>query len=189
MFLAILAIPFVALATEGHGAEGSHAGLDGATVKTIIYQFINIGLLIGGLIYFLRKSVKEFFASKKSAFIAEAEKAQSARLAAEQEHMQIQVRLNKLESTADESLSRARAEAAEMRNQMIAEAQALSKRIREEAHLSAQLEIERAKNHLREQMIKEAVESSRQQMNTKVSVDDHKRLQGEFINNIQAVPR
>lgn len=171
-------------------ADAHHGGgLDAATIKTIVYQTINVGILVGALIYFLRKPTREFFAEKRASYLKEAQKAEAARRAAEEERQQIKARLHKLEVTADESISRARAEAAEMRNQMIAAAQALSQRIKEEARLSAILEVEKAKRNLREQMISEAIEAARQQMGTKVSVADHARLEGEFISNIQAVPR
>ena len=102
-------------------------------------------------------------------------------------HIQIKVRLTKLASTAEESVTRARAEAADMKAQLISDAQALSSRIREEAMLSAKFEVEKAKNQLRAQMIKESIDLSRQQMSSKVSTEDHQRLQGEFITNIRGV--
>jgi F-type H+-transporting ATPase subunit b len=186
MFIAaVLATPLMVLAAEGHGGEHV-VGLDEQTLKTIVYQIINVGALIAGLIYFLRKPTREFFKSKKETFVATARKSQEARQAAENERMQIQVRLNKLESTTEESLGRAKAEAAEMRTQMLVEAESISRRIREEANSAARLEVERAKNYLREQMIIDATALSRTQMQ-KVTTEDHQRLQGAFIDNIQAV--
>ncbi len=177
----IIALPAMAMAAEGHSA-----GLDEKTIKTIVFQAINVGVLIAGLVYFLKKPTREFFKNKKETFVAAARKSLEARQTAENEKMQIQVRLNKLESTADESLSRAKAEAADMRTQMLAEAETISKRIRQEANSAARLEVERAKNHLREQMIADATTLSRGQMQ-KVTTEDHQRLQGAFIDNIQAV--
>ena len=141
------------------------------------------------MVYLLKAKVKKYFVDKKAEYVAAAEKSMSARKQAEEEHLQIKVQLNKLESTSDESISRAKAEAAEMKSQMLAEAQAISKRIREEAAATARLEVERAKVRLREELIAEAFVIAEAQMNSKVSKDDHARLQGEFINNIQAVQR
>ncbi len=185
----VLLFSIAALANEG-AAHGEHsAGLDEHTIKTIIYQAINVGALVVGLIYFLRVPVQKFFSVKKAEYVSAANKAQEARKAAEDEHMQIKVRLNKLESTADESVSRAKAEAAEMKNQLIAEANAISKRLREEAIAAAKLEVEKAKNSLREELIKESFALAKESLESKVSTEDHSRLQGEFINNIQAVQR
>lgn len=188
--LVVLAVRVV-FANEGggHGEAHHDEGLTDAVLKTVIYQAINVGLIIVGLVYFLRAKVRQFFVDKKATYVAAAEKAKVARQAAEDERMQIQVQLNKLISTADESVSRAKTEAADMKLQLLAEAQALSKRIREEAAATARLEVEKARNHLREELLKESFSIAQSQMNSKVSSDDHARLQGEFINNIQAVQR
>jgi F-type H+-transporting ATPase subunit b len=167
------------------GGSGGH-GLDEHAIKTIIYQAINVFVLFGGLIYFLKKPVQQHFKQKKESFIASASKAESARAAAESEHMQIQVKLTKLQNTADESISRAKAEAASVRNQMVAEAEAVSKRIKDEAAVAAKLEYEKAKARIRDLMLQEAIEASRAQLSSKVSNEDHARLQGNFINNMQA---
>jgi F-type H+-transporting ATPase subunit b len=171
-----------------HGSHGGHgAGLDEHTLKTIMYQAINVGILVVALIYFLKDGVRQYFKDKQTSYLAAAEKAQAVRRQAEQSHMEIKVQLTKLESTADESISRARAEAADLRNQMVAEAQAMSKRIREEAEAAARLEVERAQNALRVQMIQEASKLAEQTFKEKVSGEDHRRLQGDFIQNIEAV--
>jgi len=168
-------------------SESAHGGHEEIPVKTIIYQTINVTIMFAALFYFLKNPVKDFFKQKKDLFLSFAERAQSQRQAAEEQHQEIKVKLTKLESTADESISRAKAEAADLKKQLIDEANSLSKRIKTEAETTAKLEIEKAKNHLREEMIKEATALARNQMSTKVSTEDHKRLQGEFIESIQAV--
>lgn len=171
-----------------HGAGAEH-GLQGQTLKTVIYQAINIIIIFAALIYFMKKPLSDFFKNKRQAFLHEAEKASVAKKAAEVEQANLKSRLSKLENTAAESASRARAEAADMKNAIIKEAQVLSEKIKNEASGAAKLEIEKAKNQLKEQMIKEAMELSRSQLAQKVSREDHLRLQGEFLSNIQAVEK
>jgi F-type H+-transporting ATPase subunit b len=160
---------------------------DEVPVKTIIYQLINVTILFSGLFYYLKNPIKQMFKEKKETFVAFAEKAKQARVAAEQEHMDIQVRLTKLESTAEESILRAKAEAADMKQQLIAEANEVSRRIRQDSEAAVRLEIEKAKVTLREKMIRQATQMARNQMDSKVSQEDHKRLQGDFIESIKAV--
>ena len=182
--LTLLAGIVAAASEAGHG--GGH-GLDQQQIKTILYQTFNFTVLVIGMIYYLKDPVKAHFKEKKSSYVAASQKANNAKNQAEKEQMDIQVRLNRLESTADESISRARAEAADMKNQLIAEAQVVSKKIREEAESAARIEIEKAKIQLREQLLADSILMARNQMQNKVSAEDHKRLQGEFINNIQVV--
>lgn len=181
----LMTISLSALAQE----HGAHGDANTIPVKLVTYQTINVVMMVAALIYFLREPVRKYFAEKKNLFLSSAQKAEAARKAAEDERQKIQVRLSKLESTADESVARARAEAADMKKQLIAEAEALSKRIREEAHESARLEVEKAKNHLREALIKEALEMAKAQVSSKLTADDHQRLQSDFISHIQAVQK
>lgn len=182
----IMTVSLAALAAEEHGAHGEALAIP---VKLVTYQTINVVIMVIGLYYFLREPVRKYFADKRATYLSAAQKAESARKAAENERMQIEVRLSKLESTADESVARARAEAADMKKQLVAEAEALSKRIRDEAQESARIEIEKAKTHLREALIKESLEIAKAQVSSKLTADDHKRLQSDFISHIQAVQK
>lgn len=172
-----------------HGAAHGEAHLDEATLQTIIYQAINVGVIIVALVYFLRKPVKEFFANKHQTFVVAAERAQLAQKKAEDERRQIEIQLQRLEQTTQESVSRAKAEATDLRNSLVAEAQALSKRIQDEGHATAVLEVEKAKNALRIQMIDEATKLAQSEIGGAVSTDDHARLNKEFIQNIEVVQR
>lgn len=172
-------------ATTGDGHGDAHA----VPTKVITYQTLNVIILVGGLIYFLRQPLRDYFREKRANFLSAASKAEAARKAAEAQRAQIQNRLDKLVTTADESIARARAEAADMKKQLVAEAESLSKRIREEAQESARLEVEKAKRQLRESLIKESLEIARTQLSTKVTAEDHKRLQTDFLSHIQAVQK
>jgi F-type H+-transporting ATPase subunit b len=180
LLIFMVTLPTVALAA-GKG--------EGVPWGTVAAQAFNVSLLFGTLFYFLRTPVKNFFANKKTNFVSAAEKSQAARKAAEAERIEIHVRLTKLESTADETISRARAEASDMKKQLIAEAKSLSEKLRQEAQVSAKLEVERAKNALRAAMIQDATKLAREEMGNKISGEDHGRLQGQFIQNIQGVQK
>jgi F-type H+-transporting ATPase subunit b len=177
-----LLISTAALAAGG-GSGDHHFPWD-----RFLYQTINVTILAAALIFFTRKGIKDHFKGRHASFVAAANKAQSVRLAAEQENQDIKARLTKLETTADESVIRARAEAAAMKQALIAEADAAAKRLAVEAASAAQLEIDKAKLKLREQLVQESLVSARAALE-KVSSDDHQRLQGQFIDNMQAVQR
>lgn len=173
-------LPALAFANSGEHHEG-------IPWETIGYQTVNVIILLGIIVYFGTKPIKEFFTNKKTQFLAAAEQSVKIRKAAEEAHDDIKVKLNKLESTADESVERAKADAADLIKQMLAEAESLAKKIKIDTESAANIEIERAKTHLREQLIQESLMMARKQLEAKVSNEDHKRLQGDFINNIQAV--
>lgn len=162
-----------------------HHGLDAATVRTIGFQVLNVSILVAGLIYLLKDRVRAYFKEKNEAFNASAKRAEQARLQAEDELTQIRSRLEKFGLTEDESLLRAQAEAADLKKQIIKEAAEASTRIREEAREAAQVEVMKAKNQIKSDLVQEAIKLARTQMAGAVSAEDHRRLQGNFISSIE----
>lgn len=182
LFTLILS-PMLAIAAGGEHHEG------GVPVKTIIYQVINVGLIVVGLIYFLKEGVRKAFKERQATYLAAAQKAEAARKAAENERAEMSQRLSHLENTASESIARARAEAVDLKKQIITEAENLSKRLKDDAAQTAHAEVMRAKKEIRESLIKQATETAKEQIEQQVSAADHERLQSNFIQNIQVVQK
>ena len=156
-------------------------------LKTLIYQSINVTLLVLGLIYFARKPVQKYFEQKRDSFLQIALKAQSAKEQAENDRIDIEVRLTKLKSTSEETLSKAKAEAAELKKQLIAEAEALSQRMKAEAQSTVRVEIERAKASLRTQMIAGAASLAEGELGKKMTPELQSQLAGDFISGLSEV--
>ena len=177
-------------ASAALGSEGGHqAGHEGVPWMTVFYQALNVTIMFGGLFYFLKDGVKAHFKGKKEEYLSAFEKADSARKNAEAEKLQIEVKLSKLDSTLDETISKAKKEAAEMKLQIIQDAKEIAQRIRDEATQSVQTEIVKAKNQLRDFLVRESIQGARKQLGSKVSSEDHQRLQSEFVAGLQVVQK
>lgn len=175
--------------TVAHAAGDSHGGGhgEGGIPEVVMYQAINVSIIAVAMFFLLRKGIVETFRAKKAEFLEAASKAEKAVKAAQHEHEEIRIKLQRLETNSEESLSRAKAEAADLRKSIIAEAELVSKRIREEAAATAKLEVERVKNQLREQMIRESIEAAKKMLEQKVGSAEQEMLQKNFTNDIQAV--
>lgn len=176
LFSALMLASNIAFAAGGHGPD----------MTIVMYQAINVFAIIVGLVYFLRLPIKTFFAAQKATYIEAASKTQAARTAAENELKNIRAELSRIETTAAESVARARAESADLRRQLVADAEVAAARIRTEAETSARLEADRAVAKLRAELVNDAVAAARQQIIGGVTIEDHQRLNKEFIRNIEA---
>lgn len=163
-------------------AAGDHG--DAIPTKTIIYQFINVGALVIGLIYFTKDAAISFFKSRKSDYLAAAEKSAFAREQAEKEFVDIKNKLNELDSTRADSLSKAKAHADDIKAQIIEEANAVTKRIKDDAQLTAKLEVERAQKDLRTQLLTDSVAAARLALTKDLGANDQQKLQKDFINHV-----
>ncbi len=170
----------------GSSGQDSH-GIESGVPKVVFYQAINVAIILISAIYFGRKKISDFFHQKKTVFLEAQQKAQSALKLAEAEHHDVKTRLEKLIGNKSESLTKAKTDAADIRAQLLSDAQMLAKKLKEEAVLTSRIEVERAKYHLKEQLIKEAFELSKRDLSAKATTDEQKKLQQDFITKVQVV--
>jgi F-type H+-transporting ATPase subunit b len=165
------------------------AGGEGVPVKLVWHQTFNVVLMMGALVWFLKKPLGEHFKQRRELFSAAAAKADEARALAEKERVEIQTRLNKLESTSSESITRARAEAVDYKNSLIKEAQEIATRIKSDAEAAARLEVQKARVAIRDEIVRESLKMTRSSLVAQVSPEDHERLQSRFVEQLQVVQK
>lgn len=167
-------------------AGGEHGSGHGANEipKAVLYQAINVTILVFGLIYFTKDAIVNFFAGRKAEYLAAAQKSALAREQAEKEFIDVKNKLAELDATRAESLKKAQLHADALKTQILEEANNVSKRIREEADLTAKLEIQRAQKELRTQLLTDSVEAARIVLTKDLGASDQQKLQKDFINHI-----
>lgn len=173
-------------AETGHDvhAADEHAITIPSSVK---YQALNVTILFVALFFVLRKSVVAQFKSRKADYLSAAEKAQAVKKQAEADFQDVQVKLNKLVTSKDESIARARVEANQYKAQLLEEANSLSNRLKVEAELAAKIEVEKAKNNLREELIKQSFVLATEDLKGSVNNEEQNKLQNEFIQSVRVV--
>ncbi len=180
----MLAVLFLIIPTAAFAAGGgAHDGIP----STVIYQAINLTILFSGIIYFAKDGVKQFFADRKTQYLDAAKKSAAAREEAEKQFQDIKAKIDHLNATYASSIAQAKANAAELKEQMTADANALAKRIKDEAELTVRLEVERAQAQLKQQLLKDSVDAARMVLAKDVNSADHAALQSQFSKNIEAV--
>lgn len=184
LMICLLLATSVAFGQEGHEAAHAPAGVPWSEIG---WQVLNLGILFGALFYYLKKPAVDFFRQRQAQFTEAAQKSQAARMEAEKQFLDIKHRIEKLESNKDQDLARANAEAADLRKQMIRDAEETAARIKHEAETTVSIEVQRAKQELHEQFVREAVAAARTVLTKDIGNQDQQRLQSDFMKNIQAV--
>ncbi len=169
---------FAAGAGDGH-AEG--------VPKVVIWQAINVAIIFGFVYWKFGGKIVDLFKSRNAVFVNESQKSKMIQSEAEKKLNEIKQKISLLESTSQESVERARAEAAEMRNQMIQDSKQLAERIKREAETVAQVEIQSAKRALHEEVVKESVKQAKEILKKDVGQGDQQRLQDNFATQIDSV--
>ena len=176
VLLSSLGLGSIALASGG----GEHASIP----TIVIYQFINFALFAILLFFLLRKHVSKFFLSREAEFTEAIQRAKSAVTEAENKKKEIMARIAKLKSSSQETIEKAKLEAEKMRKGIIEDAEESAKKLLQEAQYAAKYEVEKAKAELRNDILMEAINQAEGALSKRLSDNDQKRLQEEFVNNI-----
>jgi len=180
-FLRKLAIILLLTAQNAFAASG----WDGHATKMLYFQIVNVVVLLGAFIYFLKDPVREFFKSRANNYHLEAQKAQARLKEAQNKLEELQLSLTKIETTWAEALSRAQAEATELREKMNRQSDESTQRLLEDAKRAIQAEQHSLYQNIIADLVASATAQVEQKLKTQLSDEDHKRLQKNFNNSVE----
>jgi F-type H+-transporting ATPase subunit b len=149
---------------------------------------VNFALLIAVLVYFTRKPIQSFFAERRRAIQQDLERSAELQRQAEERYAKWQRRLVDLERELEgiRRVSRERAEAE--REHILSDARASAARIEQTARLAVDQELRRAREQLRDEASKLAVELAAGLLREQVTPADRDRLLDEFISRVEQAP-
>lgn len=178
----ILLASLVAQAETEAAAHGVHV-----PTREIFWQCFNLAIVFGALFYFLKKPVVEFFSSRASVYLEAEKKSQSAKLAAEKQYLEIKHKLENLENNHAENLVRAEADAADLRKQLLREADEVAARIKKESQETITMESAKARETVQNEFIQKTLEAARSVLSKDIGAQDHTRLQANFAQTVKEV--
>lgn len=183
LFSAILVTlaSYMAFAADAHGAHSDEVP------SMVKWQAINLAIL-GVILYkYGKQPVVDFFQARQTDYLKQAERSKILFQDAEKEYQDIEQRLKTLNTTAGDSVEKARVEADALRKQMISDAQATAARIKDDAQATAKLESQKTTLKAKQDIVLQALNTARQVLTTDIGSQDHQKLQSEFNKNIEAV--
>ncbi len=174
--LVLALLPSTALAAGGGG------------LQDLIYQAINLLILLGVIFYFARKPVTDYFASRRSDIKLDLDRAGELLAAAEARNAEIQRKLADLESQIEEIRELSRRRADEESERILAEARKQAERVRADARAAAEQELLRARRELRTEAADLAAELADRLLVENIGDNDRERLLDEFITRVESTP-
>lgn len=184
--LRIVAIALLVLLASGVAlASGGEEKSQTEVLKEMAWQTANLALLLGVLVYFGRKPITEFFATRRSSIQNELSEASDLLTAAEQRNAELQRRLVDLSTEIDGIKKTAGQRATDEADRILADARASAERIRNDARAAMDQELRRAQTQLREEAADLALELAAKKLQDEVGEGDRDRLVDEFILRVE----
>lgn len=152
--------------------------------KETFYQAVNLAILIGALVYFARKPIQEFFATRRTGIQTHLNEATELLEQAEQRNADLQRKLVDLSTEVSEIKAIARERAGEEAARIISDAEATAERIRRDAGAAVDQEFRRAQSELRAEAADLALSLAATKLEAEVGEADRDRLVDEFITRV-----
>jgi F-type H+-transporting ATPase subunit b len=190
--LLILA-PAAALNAEeaAHGEAAGHgkaAGGGGGDIAIdYVKRVLNFGILMGVLVYFLRKPVGDFFRGRRAQIAQQLADLERARDEAKVQLKEFENKLAQAAGEREKIMAEFIAQAEVEKSRILAEAEASANRIKDAARLTIEADLKAAKRELREELAEAAVELAAKKLEAGIRVDDHNRLIDEYLTKVVAL--
>ena len=131
------------------------------------------------------KPLMNMLAQREEAINADLDKAETARLSAEQQLAEVELQLREARTKANDTLSRAQAEGTAMQRAIVEEAKEDARRIRTQAEKEIDLERKQAFTSLRSEISEMSISIAEGIIGKELNADDQNRLIEEFIKGLE----
>lgn len=177
---AILPLALAAPAFASSGAEGEHH----VSFITTIAPYVNFAVLVGVLVYLLRKPMKEFLTQKREAVEKMLKDSEAARDDAARKVQEMQAKLQGMEADIAEIRKSAEREAQTEKERVLADAREEARRILENAEKEIAGRFKVAVRDLKEYVANEAATKAEGIVKQKLKDDSHEALIDTYISNL-----
>ncbi len=180
---ALILLASAGFASEGGGA--AHHPDSGAQMKDFGWRVLNFAVLLGIIIWALKKAdIKGSLAARQADIAKSLKDAEAARDAAEAKLREYGVKLDLASKEIDELHAAIIREGEQEKNRIIAEATIAADKIVAQAALSAEQETVKARNELRAEAARLAVEIATGKLTGAIQKNDHDRFVGEYLDKV-----
>jgi F-type H+-transporting ATPase subunit b len=180
---AVILIVSAGFASEG-GGGAQHAD-SGAQMKDFMWRVLNFAVLAGILWFALKKAdVKGSLAARQAEIEKSLKDAEAGRAAAEAKLREYSGKLAQASKEIDELHAAIVREGEQEKVRIIAEARSAAEKIISQAALSAEQETLKARNELRTEAARLAVEIATGKLTGAIQKKDHDRFVGEYLDKV-----
>jgi F-type H+-transporting ATPase subunit b len=182
-FFCLLFSASVVFASSGSGEEAASAG---SIFKSYVWQFINFGILVGALVFMIKKmDLKAFFKKRTELIEQSLREAREAKELAQKALAEVEERLKTKDSEIERIIAESRQSGEKEKARLIEEGNKLKERILEQAKTNIDYEVKRAKEAIKEEAVEIAMELAEKKLKEKLSKDEQLKLLEESLAKIE----
>ena len=161
--------------------EGGHGDGTGT-----VWRIVNFAILVAALLLVARYlKLKDFFTSRKDSIKNELEEARRAKEEAERKMKEFELNLSLLDKRVEEIYREIRSEGELEKKKIVEEALRGAEKIKEQARVTVEQEIKKAKEGIKGEIAQVAVEMAEEILRKELTAADHERLIREYLERVK----
>ncbi len=185
--VALTVLAFVMLAAVGAVGAASGGGGHGdesEKITDLFARILNFAILAGALVFLLRKPVKNFFGGRNKQIESEFSEVRARKEKIRAEFDEISRKLKEIEGEREKIVAGYVREGEAEKRKIIESAQTMSRRIEEQAQITINMEIKKAREELQEEIAELATNMAEEIIRNNMKPDDQKRLANEYVEKV-----
>ncbi|HKY63882.1 MAG TPA: ATP synthase F0 subunit B [bacterium] len=179
--LAMSLLPSLLLAASEAAEGGEHHGPGMA----VVYHAINFAILISVLFYFLRKPVKEFFASRSTLIRSHIDEAKQLKNEAAKKYSEYEQRLKSIEQEMQGLIVSLKQDGELERKRLLETAEQQAQTLRTNSERMLQQELRKAKEDLKREAVGLAGQLAEDLIRQNLTPEDQGRLVGQYLEKME----
>jgi F-type H+-transporting ATPase subunit b len=173
------------LSTVAFAAGGGDAVHHEFPKMPIIWHAVNLGILLSGMIFLLRKPIMHALANRAATVKRDIDEANRLRRDAQHRMEDLELRLSGFEAELEQMQQAAETDAQKEREAILARAEVDAERIREAAQRSIRDETVRARASLRREAAQLGIALARERLQSSITSADQGRLNDDFLTAVK----
>lgn len=179
-FKFLLASYILLLTSTAFAAEGGHEG-----GSDLIWRVINFAVLAGIIYFLLAKKLKNFLQERRESIKKAIEEAKTAKEEAEKKYREYDAKVQLLDKKVLEIANELKAEGIAEKDRLVADAQRAAEKIKEQARITIEQEIKKAKENIKAELAGIAVIMAEEILRKEIKPDDQERLIKEYLDKMR----
>jgi F-type H+-transporting ATPase subunit b len=156
-------------------------------METLIAPTVNLGILIGILVFYLREPLKQFVRTRHDVLRENLEKVATELQGARERHEEFSARISNLQAEVSAMHVQARQDAESMKQKILSEARRLSEVIVMDAKGAAQGLFSEFRAQLRTELGERVLGRAEQLLRERLTGDDRARIRQEFSRQVEKI--
>jgi len=166
-------------------SEGGHGGEGGLNkTKDLIFRLMNFGLLVGVLIFLLRKPMAQGLEARRQGIKDQLGDLERQKQEAESQLAEYKQKLDRLDQEVEKIVAEYVRQGEAAKAKILEEAKASAEKLREQAKKNIEQEFASAKQQLKAEMAEQAVAMAEELIRKSIRDEDQERIIDEYLERV-----